>query len=175
MTRRQQRGSGCGNATRARLPSCAAGSTGRRPASASREAARSEVIRVFWALRAFVQRAGAVSGHGADLFFLSIDEILALLGGDAAALAQVPARRAAYARYTALPTYPALISGHFDPERWAADPQRRSDLFDAHGGSAPASATITGYPGAAGVDRGPGARDRHARAGRPAAGQARSW
>jgi pyruvate,water dikinase len=119
-----------------------------------REAARSEVIRVFWALRTFVQRAGTITGHGDDLFFLSIDEILALLGGDAAALAHVPARRETYARYTALPTYPMLIRGRFDPERWAADPQRRSDLFDAQGSSAPASETITGYPGAAGIVEG---------------------
>ena len=46
-----------------------------------REAARSEVIRVFWVLRAFVQRAGALTRQGEDIFFLTIDEILALLGG----------------------------------------------------------------------------------------------
>src|SRR5262249_22982663 len=49
-----------------------------------RETARSEVVRVFWALRAFVQRAGALTRRGEDLFFLSIDEILALLGGSEA-------------------------------------------------------------------------------------------
>jgi len=119
-----------------------------------REAARSEVVRAFWALRAFVQRAGVLTGHGENLFFLSIDEILSVLGGDDAPLAAVSARRAAYARYAALPPYPALIRGRFDPFRWAADPQRRSDLFDARGAGAPAGAAITGFPGAAGVVEG---------------------
>ena len=105
-----------------------------------REGARSEVVRSFWPLRMFVLRAGELTGHGDDVFFLSIDELLALLRGDESALAHVPARRAAYAHYRALPTYPALIRGHFDPERWAADPARRSDVFDERGQAAPASA-----------------------------------
>ncbi len=119
-----------------------------------REAARSEVIRVFWALRAFVRRAGALTGQDDAIFFLSIDEILALLNGDDAALATVPARRATYARYCALPPYPTLIRGRFDPFQWAADPRRRGDLFDAQGDSAPADDAIRGFPGAAGVVEG---------------------
>ena len=119
-----------------------------------REAARSEVVRVFWPLRAFVQRAGALTGTGGDIFFLRIEEILALLRGERAALGRIPARRAAYDRYAALPSYPAFIRGHFDPERWAADPARRSDVFDAAQTAAPASATISGFPGAAGVVEG---------------------
>src|SRR5207247_6684624 len=39
----------------------------------------------------------------------------------------------AYERYRSLPTYPTLIRGPFDPFRWAADPNRRTDLFDARG------------------------------------------
>ncbi len=120
-----------------------------------REAARSEEVRAVWALRAFVLRAGELTGLGDALFFLSLEEILAVLGGDKAALARIPARRATYARYCALPPYPALIRGHFDPFQWAADPQRRSDVFDASGGTrAPARPTVTGYPGAAGIVEG---------------------
>jgi pyruvate,water dikinase len=119
-----------------------------------REAARSEVIRVFWALRAFIQRAGALTGQGDAIFFLSINEILALLAGEHAPLAAIPARRTIYERYSALPTYPALIRGRFDPFQWAADPRRRSDVFDARGDSAPASAAISGFPGAASVVEG---------------------
>lgn len=120
-----------------------------------REAARSEVIRVFWALRAFILRAGELTGQGEALFFLSIDEILAVLRGDETALERVPARRTTYERYHALPPYPTLIRGHFDPFRWAADPQRRSDVFDASGSSrVSASATITGFPGVEGIVEG---------------------
>ncbi|KPV49360.1 pyruvate phosphate dikinase, partial [Kouleothrix aurantiaca] len=119
-----------------------------------REAARSEVVRVFWPLRAFVQRAGALSGIGDDIFFLSIQEILALLRGERAALEHIPARRATFDHYVALPSYPAFIRGHFEPERWAADPARRSDVFDAAQTAAPTSATVSGFPGAAGVVEG---------------------
>lgn len=120
----------------------------------AREATRSEVIRIFWVLREFVLRAGALTGQGDDLFFLRIEEILGLLAGNQAPLARVAARRAAYARYSALPPYPALIRGRFDPFGWAADPQRRSDLFDASGAAAPSSMAIRGFPGAEGVVEG---------------------
>ncbi len=56
--------------------------------------------------------------------------------------------------HRALPPYPALIRGRFEPFQWAADPRRRSDRFDARGEGAPASDSITGFPGAAGVIEG---------------------
>lgn len=120
----------------------------------NREATRSEVIRVFRVLRALVLRAGALTGQGDALFFLSFDEILAVLGGDSAPLARVPARRATHAAYSALPPYPSLIRGRFDPFEWAADPQRRSDVFDATRSSIAASDAVTGFPGSAGVVEG---------------------
>ena len=99
-------------------------------------------------------RAGALTEQGDAIFFLSIEEILAVLGGELAALASVPARRTTYARYCALPPIPHLIRGRFDPFRWAADPRRRSDLFDSRGDGKPADDAITGFPGAAGVVEG---------------------
>ncbi|MFC7106000.1 PEP-utilizing enzyme [Nonomuraea rubra] len=88
------------------------------------------------------------------MFFLYLPELLALLRGDRSPLERVPVRRATYERYAALPPYPALIVGRFDPERWAADPARRADLYDARGASAPVSDTVTGFPGAPGVVEG---------------------
>ncbi|MEU9830161.1 PEP/pyruvate-binding domain-containing protein [Streptosporangium sp. NPDC048047] len=119
-----------------------------------REATRSEVIRAFWAVRDLVLRAGELTGRGDDLFFLSIQEVVALLRGDESPLDRVAVRRATYERYAALPAYPTLIAGRFDPERWAADPGRRRDLFDARGGGAPVSETVTGFPGAPGIVEG---------------------
>ncbi|MEJ2856204.1 MULTISPECIES: PEP/pyruvate-binding domain-containing protein [unclassified Saccharothrix] len=118
-----------------------------------RERARSEMVRGFTVLRAFVVRAGELTG--ADTFMLSHQEILSVLAGDTRPLATIPARRAAYDRYRALPPYPTLIRGAFDPESWAADPDRRQDLHDATGGprTAPADA-VTGLPGSAGVAEG---------------------
>jgi phosphohistidine swiveling domain-containing protein len=52
-------------------------------------------------------------------------------------------------------TYPALIYGRFDPFQWAADPNRRSDFYDARQtAGATFSATIKGFAGAAGCVEG---------------------
>ncbi|MEV4369587.1 PEP/pyruvate-binding domain-containing protein [Nonomuraea sp. NPDC049637] len=119
-----------------------------------RESARSENIRAFWVLRAFVVRAGELTGHGDDLFHLYLEEILDVLRGDASALARVPVRRATHERYAALPPYPTVIVGRFDPVRWAADPGRRADVYDARGFDVPVSDTVTGFPDAPGVVEG---------------------
>lgn len=111
-----------------------------------REPTRSEVIRAIWVLRAFVLRAGELTGSGDDVFFLRLDELLDLLRGVTAVLERVPVRRATYERYAALPPYPALIVGAFAPVRWAADPNRRADLYDARGTTVPVSDTVTGFP-----------------------------
>ncbi len=124
------------------------------PVARDREAARSEVARSAWVARTWVRRAGELTGHGDDLFFLELPETLDLLRGDPAPLAKVPARRAAYATYRALPPYPALIRGRFDPIRWAADPNRRSDYYDERAQTTKPDDTITGFPGAAGVVEG---------------------
>ena len=87
-------------------------------------------------------------------FFLELPEAFGLLGGDRAPLATVPARRVSYQAYRALPPYPALIRGRFDPVRWAADPNRRSDYYDERAQTTEPQDTITGFPGAAGVIEG---------------------
>jgi len=126
------------------------------PAARGREAARSEVVRSVWVARTWVLRAGELTGHGDDLFFLELPEIFGLLRGEQALLDQVPGRRALYEAYRALPPYPALIRGRFDPARWAADPHRRVDYYNeraAQTTTGPDDA-ITGFPGAAGVVEG---------------------
>ncbi len=123
-------------------------------AFSAREAGRSEAVRAFLVLREYILRAGLLTGHGDDLFFCSYGEILDILAGDEEALQRVPARRATYERYAALPRYPTLIRGRFDPFRWAADPDRRSDIYDATRDHAPAGDTVAGVPGAAGVVEG---------------------
>ncbi|HUV88082.1 MAG TPA: PEP-utilizing enzyme [Anaerolineae bacterium] len=120
-------------------------------AARTREAVRSEVTRLTRLIRQFARRAGELTSLGDDIFFLSLDEIAAVLSGDETPVAYIPARRETYTRYKALPPYPAIIIGRFDPLRWAADPNRRSDYFDARGSTlTPAPTTITGFAGAAG-------------------------
>lgn len=121
-------------------------------AARGREAIRSEVVRLVAVLRAFALRAGALSGLGDGVFFLRLEELAELLAGEATAVAHVPARRQAHARFTALPPYPGLIIGRFDPHQWAADPNRRLDIYDPNAAisTTPAGQTLAGFPGAAG-------------------------
>lgn len=119
-----------------------------------REATRSELTRILDVIRALFLRAGELSGLGDGVFFLTIDEVLAVLSGDTSATAYIPARRQMYERCRALPPLPRWIRGRFDPFQWAADPNRREDIYDARAPiSAPvpsADNIIKGQPGSAG-------------------------
>ena len=121
-----------------------------------REAVRSELARLVWVIRTWVRRAGELTGTGDGAFFLTVEELLDLLAGDDTKTAYIPARRQTYERYKALPPYPLVICGRFDPFKWAEDPERRNDIFDSHGllshlaVKAENENTVLGTPGAAG-------------------------
>jgi len=121
-----------------------------------REMARSEYVRDRWTLRLFALRAGELSGLGDDVFFLMLEEVLDLLAGNKTAIRSIPDRRKIYLQYKSLPPYPSLIRGKFDPFEWAANPQRRSDIFDGQPTHMPTASgregtkIITGSPGSAG-------------------------
>ncbi len=118
-----------------------------------REAARSELTRSVGAVRAFFLKAGQLTGLGDDVFFLTCQELMERLSGEGTSAAYIPARRETYEKYKALPDYPAWIRGRFNPVQWAADPNRRSDYFDAHTPVPEmegASDTIEGVAGSAG-------------------------
>jgi rifampicin phosphotransferase len=118
--------------------------------SRDRERARSEVIRYFWVLRAYALRAGELTGLADDIFFLDKAEIVRVLRGETISPMAINRRRAAYQAYSALPKYPALIRGTFNPYAWAADPKRRSDIF-IEGSASEADVSVRGFPGSAGV------------------------
>ena len=117
-----------------------------------REATRSELTYLVSVIRAWFLRAGKLAELGDDVFFLTIDEVVEVLSGDASSLAHIPARREEYEKYKALPALPAWIRGRFDPFQWAADPNRRMDVFDSHNPDSPldSSDVIEGNPGSAG-------------------------
>ena len=120
-----------------------------------REAARSEVIRTFWVSRNFILRAGSLCDLGEDTFFLEYEEILHLLDGVDEAVAQIPARKNAYQKFSSLPQYPTLIMGKFDPVAWAADPNHRTDIYDARQHiKTQFTNQIKGLPGSAGQAEG---------------------
>jgi len=69
-------------------------------------------------------------------------------------VAHIPTRREAFEKDRALPLLPAWIRGRFDPFRWAADPNRRLDVFDPQAPISPAApntdGVVKGHPGSAG-------------------------
>lgn len=116
-----------------------------------REALRSETMRMGGIQRGFALRVGEVSGLGDEIFFLGVDEILALLSGNDSAVRHIPARKETYQHNCDMPPFPMIIRGRFHPEIWAADPKRRSDIYDAtRAYDSPASNTLRGFAGAAG-------------------------
>jgi pyruvate,water dikinase len=125
-----------------------------------REAVRSEFTRLVWVARVWALRAGELTGIGDGAFFLTYPELLDLLAGRDAPVATIPARRLTYQRYKALPPYPLLIRGRFDPYQWAADPDRRNDVFDPQGLlpkltlKPPRENMLLGMPGSAGQAEG---------------------
>jgi len=117
-----------------------------------REVIRSELTRVISLIRTWFLQAGKLTNLGDGIFFLADYEVLDILAGGDGAVDFIPARRETYAKQKALPRYPLVISGRFDPYIWAKDPDRRSDLFDSHAPLpiAPGSDTLKGHPGSAG-------------------------
>ncbi|HSN75617.1 MAG TPA: PEP-utilizing enzyme [Anaerolineae bacterium] len=121
-----------------------------------RELARSQYVRDRWMIRLFALRTGELTGLGDDVFFLTLDEMLGLLIADETPIAAISARKAAYLRHKMLPSCPSVIRGPFDPFQWAADENRRSDIFDGRATSGSGvsghsrAGVITGSPGSAG-------------------------
>lgn len=95
-----------------------------------REATRSELTRLVGVIRTLLLRAAEVSGLDDGIFFLTMEEIIDVLSGDASSTAYIPDRRETYERAKTLPTFPMWIKGRFDPFQWAEDPHRRADVFD---------------------------------------------
>ncbi|HYE82058.1 MAG TPA: PEP/pyruvate-binding domain-containing protein [Clostridia bacterium] len=117
-----------------------------------REEARSEFVRVFRVVRAFALKAGKLTGIGNDIFFLYINEVEDILSGRNAKVEFIPARKENYEKYKAMPPFPSIIRGRFNPAEWAKDPNRRLDYYDATMPPAelPDSQILNGCAGAAG-------------------------
>jgi pyruvate,water dikinase len=117
-----------------------------------REVIRTELTRIIGVVRDWFLRAGELTGLGDAIFFLADHEVRDVMAGNDTTVAYIPSRKATYQKQVALPRYPLLISGRFDPYIWAEDPNRRSDIYDSH---APVeiqedSDTLKGRPGSAG-------------------------
>lgn len=99
-------------------------------AGLERETIRSELTRMLDVIRAYFLRAGDLTGLEEDIFYLTHQEVTALLTGNDTASAYIPARKHMVERLKALPPLPHFIRGHFDPFLWAADPDRQTEIYD---------------------------------------------
>ncbi|PLT49337.1 PEP/pyruvate-binding domain-containing protein [Bacillus amyloliquefaciens] len=116
-----------------------------------RETTRSEFVRVYRTARAFALRAAEMTGMKDDIFFLYLHEITDLLAGKEPAVASIQARKQNYETYKKLPPFPSVINGRFNPFKWAEDPDRRADYYDAFMPAETDDAhTLKGFAGAAG-------------------------
>lgn len=117
-----------------------------------REEGRSEFVRVFRVIRAFALKAGKLTGIGNDIFFFYINEVEDILSGRSVKVELIPARKENYEKYKAMPPFPSIIRGRFNPVEWAKDPNRRLDYYDTTMPSTELSdsQTLNGCAGAAG-------------------------
>lgn len=116
-----------------------------------REDIRSKGVLIFSVFREYCRKAGSLKGIGDDIFYLTYSEMFAMLEGDSSSLACIPARRATYAEYLKYPSFPNVIMGRFEPEKWLSEENRRSDFYcEDMEDAAPVASDVKGFPGAAG-------------------------
>lgn len=117
-----------------------------------REAARSEFVRVFRVIRTFALKTGKLTGIGEDIFFLYINEVEDFLSDRDVKIKNIPARKENYEKYKALPPFPSVIKGRFNPDEWLNDPNKRMDFYDSTLPISTAfdSETLKGFAGAVG-------------------------
>ncbi|NPV43677.1 MAG: pyruvate, phosphate dikinase [Firmicutes bacterium] len=94
-----------------------------------RERVRSELTRSVSVIRKFFLKSGELTGLGEDIFFLTYQEVIDVLEGHTSSVKYITARKRKYAEYRSLPPYPQFIEGEFNPFAWAANPNRRSDIY----------------------------------------------
>ncbi|HSG43297.1 MAG TPA: PEP-utilizing enzyme [Anaerolineales bacterium] len=125
-------------------------------AARQREAVRSEFMRITFVItHPCVLKAGEITGLGNDIFFLTYQEIWDLLRGISTEAPQhIPVRKSAYERQRAMPPYPPVIRGQFDPVKWLANPNKHKGYFDSHEVEAKEpvgqNSVIKGMPGSVG-------------------------
>ena len=121
-------------------------------ANSFREDIRSKGVRIFCVFREYCLKAGELNGIGEDIFMLGYPEMFAMLKGDKSALAYIPARKETFSKYRSYPSFPNLIIGRFEPEKWLADPDRRYDYYIKDRSVTDDSASdVKGFAGAAGT------------------------
>jgi pyruvate,water dikinase len=124
-------------------------------ASIIREEIRSKTAKAAIALRLFLNKIGQLIGLDEDIYFLTLDEILRKKESDDLK-PLVQNRKENYEKQKTLGSYPTFIRGFFDPNEWASNSNKRTDIFNSHQTNIPQSysETVTGFAGAPGIREG---------------------
>lgn len=115
-----------------------------------REDIRAKGVWLICVLREFLLACGRVNKLGDDIFLLYIDEVLKLIKGDLTVINFISSRRENYLKNMTYPSFPGLVCGRFDPDSWAADTNRRADVFVCGKDDDNTNGDVMGFPGAAG-------------------------
>lgn len=116
-----------------------------------REDVRSQSVKLFCLMREFLLRAGVLTGIGDDIFMLYFQEVFRVLHGEEEPLKHIKERRENYEAYKSMPPFPNIIIGRFEPEKWAENPNRRTDLYQfGEENLLDEEAAVKGFPGSSG-------------------------
>jgi len=124
-----------------------------------REKLRSDSVRLFCLIREYLLTAAKMTGTGEDIFYHTFHEALNLLRGIRPDASIIAARRENHESNLAMPEFPNLIVGRFEPEIWLREKNRRMDItvFGRSSGESSEAASvveITGLIGCAGKAEG---------------------
>ncbi len=115
-----------------------------------REDIRAKGVWLICVLREFLLACGRINDLGDDVFLLYIEEVPELIKGDSSVKSFISSRRENYLKNMTYPSFPGLVCGRFDPDAWAADKNRRADVFVCGQDDDNVNGDVKGFPGAAG-------------------------
>jgi pyruvate,water dikinase len=104
-------------------------------------------------MREFYLRSATLLGLDTEtIFMFYFDELFDALEGRALPAALLTERQLNYAKNAAMPAFPNVICGRFEPDKWVADPGRRADYFIFGGGVGGWAVGAGGSAGGGGAD-----------------------
>ncbi|MCR4648360.1 MAG: phosphoenolpyruvate synthase, partial [Lachnospiraceae bacterium] len=116
---------------------------------------RSKGVWIFCVFREYLLSAGRITGLNDNIFMLTFDELFEYLKGNTVSEEKIIKRRESFDKYRSYETFPNIIVGRFDPEKWMSDEQKRYDVFVQDMKMEPdKDADIKGFAGAAGIVKG---------------------
>jgi pyruvate,water dikinase len=129
-------------------------------AVSTREQLRGQSVKLMCLMREFYLRSATLLALDTDTIFLFyFDELFDALEGREFPAVLLTERQLNYAKNAAMPSFPNVICGRFEPDKWVSDPDRRADYFvfggggggvGAGGSAGGRGADITGVGGSSG-------------------------